>query len=86
MNSSLEEQRAEAARVDDQLVAVAAEEAQHLGRVCEGWPQDRFQALVFSSALVTLKDTLGPYTYAALRHRYDTQRTQFMARLADLGV
>ena len=86
MSPSLEQRRADTARVDDQLVALAAEEAAHLGRACEGWPRDRFQALAFSSALVTLKDRLGPYAYAALRHRYDTQRTQFMARLAALGV
>jgi hypothetical protein len=86
MIPSLEQQRAETARVDDQLVALAAAEAAHLGPVCEGWPRDRFQALAFSSALVTLKDQLGPYTYAALRSRYDTQRTQFVARLAALGV
>jgi hypothetical protein len=74
--------RADEDRVDAQLLAIAAEEAERLAPACEGWPADRFQALAFSAALIVLKGTLGPYAYSALRRRYDADRTGFTSRLA----
>jgi hypothetical protein len=79
---SLDWRRAEEARVDDQFVALAAEEADRLAPACEGWPPDRFQTLAFSVALVALKATLGPPSHSALRRRYDADRAGFTARLA----
>ena len=78
--------RAEEARDDAGLLTLAAEEAERLAPVCAEWPLDRFQALVFSVALVALKATLGPYAHAALRRRYEADRAGFAARLAALGT
>jgi hypothetical protein len=83
---SLQWRQVEDARVDGQLVALAAEAAERLAPACKEWPQDRFQALVFSAALVALKTLLGPYAHAALRRRYDEDRAGFTARLVALGV
>lgn len=83
---SFEWRRADEARDDAQLLALAAHEAGRLRSTCEGWPLDRFCTLVFSVALVGLKATLGPYAHAALRRRYYDDVAGFRARLDAHGI
>lgn len=66
------------------LVAAATVIAHRLRPVCADWPEERFGALVYDAALVSLNDEMPPDDAERLRREYETHRDRYLARLREV--